>query len=126
MKPGININCSKYPFDTYIKNRFKLYETRNRNTLGTFVGRRVFLIKTGCGKPLIFAEATVSKAIKCRNRGEFNDYVRECMTYATDYDWNEKTKCKWLYKLDEIVPINNREVSKDAICHGYVWREIEE
>ena len=122
--PIIFINCGKYPFDVWIKNLFKLYVTRNRNTLHRFVGQRVLLARTGRGKPVVFAEATISNVIKCETWGEFQDYVRDCMTYATDYDWKDKTKKKYLYKLENLSTCVEWTLPDNAIRHGYVWAEV--
>lgn len=124
MPPIIFINCRKYPFDKWIKHRFKLYETRNSDTLRRFVGQRVLLARTGCGKPVVFAEATISEVVKCETWGQFQDYVRECMTYATDYDWQDDTKQKFLYKLDDLSTCAEWRLPDDAIRHGYVWAEM--
>lgn len=56
---GIYINDSSAPYTEMILNGLKTVETRNRNTLGRYLGERVGIIKTGKGKPILVGYATI-------------------------------------------------------------------
>ena len=58
------INCDLFPFISWIISGKKLFETRNRNTLKSLIGKTVFLAETGKGKrPVIRCIATIESKL---------------------------------------------------------------
>lgn len=125
MIPVVFINCRLFPFIAWILAGRKLYETRTRNTLRALVGQRVFLAETGRGgRPVIRASAVITEAFPVDNRKSWNKLRRHTMVMkGSVYDWNDSTRRKWLYKLDDVQPVNPF-VPPEGVRHGRVWMEL--
>jgi len=123
MIPIIFINCSRFPFIRKIMRFLKLYETRTRNMLGSFLGQRVLLAETGHGRPLVKCSAVISEVIAIRSREEWNKYRKACAIPArSQYDWKPWTKVKWLYRLTDVQPVDPF-VPPEDVRHGRTWME---
>lgn len=116
---GININCRKYPFLTWILGGRKTIETRNTPSLRPYLGKRVGLVQTGCGKALLVGFATITEEIVIRDREHFallapihciNDKMPE---YAFK-------NIKYCYALSDVERIDPVPVSS----RGIVARQI--
>ena len=125
MIPVVFINCKKVPYvDLIIKGK-KKYETRNRNTLRSLVGRRVLIAETGRGYPKIRCSAIIGAPIISDSK-ETWDTLKPitCVPDNSDHDWKDNTKRKWLYLLRDV-----REVIglhwKEGKRHGITWMEYE-
>lgn len=98
-KCGIFINCSRCAFIAWILSGVKLYETRSRNVLRNLVGRRVFLIETGRGRPMVTGSAIISGVsvvrfddVKMRSRAKIT---------GTEYDI-PLDGAKYFYRLRDV------------------------
>lgn len=127
MTPIVFINTKDIPFVDMIITEQKLFETRNRNTLGGLVGRRVLLAETGHGKPIVRCATTIARATRIDAKEWWDFMFREssCIPKGSKYDWNEKTKYKWLYTFGYVEPLNPFN-PPEGKRHGRVWMEYEE
>ena len=126
MTPIVFINCKEVPFIDQIIAGQKSWETRNRNTLGRLVGKRVFLAETGNGNPVVRCEAEICKPIKIINPGIW-DELREttCIPVGSKYDWQPDTAHKVIYFVRKVKRVR-RFTPPEGIRHGRVWMEYEE
>lgn len=125
MIPVVFINCRKSPFLRWILSGGKKYETRTRNTLERFIGKRVLLAETGNGKPMVRCLATITDVIEIRSMDEW-DFMQEehCVPIDSEYYWKPGlTSVKWLYKLEDIRPVDPFRLSSSARRHGRIWAE---
>ena len=122
--PVIYINCSKYPFIEQIMRLKKLFETRNKNTLKAFVGKRVLLAETGKGKkPIVRCSCIISDVLKVTDRKTWNRYRKQtCIKKGSIYEWTKETRQKYLYQLTDIKPVP--AFIPEGIRHGYTWLEF--
>ena len=123
MIPVVFINCNLYPFIAWILSGKKQYETRNRNTLKNLVGMTVYLAETGRNhRPIVKAKATITEVLTIRTRTEYNSFrSRTQIKKGSVFDWNGKTKVKYLYKLSNVQPVP--EFMPEGIRHGRTWME---
>ena len=120
----VYINCKRYPFIDWILTRSKLYETRNRNTLGRFLGQRILLAKTGHGKPVIRASAVIAEVIEVFTEDAWLPYIMDsCISNGSEYDWQPDTKKKVLYRLTDVHQVEPFPVPDTAVRHGRTWCE---
>lgn len=122
--PVIYINCNKYPFIEQIMKLKKLFETRNKNTLKMFVGKRVLLAETRTGKkPIVRCSCIISDVLKVTDRKTWNSYKKQtCIKKGSIYEWTKDTRQKYLYQLTDVKPVP--EFIPEGIRHGYTWLEI--
>ena len=124
MIPIIFINCKRYPFIRWIMNRTKLFETRNRNTLGRFLGERVLLAETGHGQPLVLCSAVITEVREVFTRSAWEVTKLDCMiSDGSPYDWKPDTKKKVLYRLSDVRPV--KPFHPEGRRHGRIWMEYE-
>ena len=124
MIPVIFINCTTEPYIDDIMGRLKEYETRNRNTLGRFLGERVLLAETGHGLPLIKCSAVIDQIISVSTKEDWEEYLE--MTWVpvgSKHDWQPNTKIKWLYHLSDVQPVKPFRLPPSCRRHGRVWAE---
>ena len=126
MTPIVFINCKSVPFVDQIISGEKIWETRNRNTLGRLVGKRVFLAETGNGKPVVRCVAEFCKPIVIDNPGVW-DGIREttCVPVGSRYDWQPDTKAKMIYFVQKVQKVR-RFIPPEGKRHGRIWMEYEE
>ena len=123
--PAVYINCRRYPFIDQIMNIDKTYETRSRNTLKRFLGRRVFLIETGKGKNLVRCSAYIDEIVECYTKEAYEQYRPfHAVPVGSDYDWKPGTKKKVLYHLSYIHPLKN-PFTPEGTRHGRTWMECD-
>ena len=123
MVPVVFINCSLFPFLTWIISGRKQYETRTRNTLRSLVGQRVFLAETGRGRPVIRASAVIQSVVVVRSRKEWKALRKAHRVPAgSAFDWKPWTKCKYLYELADVAPVSPF-TPPEGVRHGRVWME---
>lgn len=110
---GININCKEQDFITQILEGKKVIETRNSHSLRCYVGKRIGLIKTGCGKAKLCGYATITEETYYTNENEFrNDDNKHLVTKGSKYDI---VKEKYGYVLMDVVSIEPVEVKTKGI-----------
>lgn len=126
MIPVVFINCKEIPFVDLIMQGKKIFETRNRNTLGALVGRRVLIAETGHGKPIVRCSAEFYNPTVVHEK-QWWEWFREstCVTNGSKHDWNDNTKCKWLYPIGYVEPVYPFVVPEGK-RHGRVWMEYDE
>lgn len=126
MTPIVFINTKDTPFVDLIITGEKLFETRNRNTLGGLVGRRVLIAETGHGKPVVRCATELYAPTVVREK-EWFEWFREstCIPNESKHDWKDDTKCKWLYPIGYVEPVPPF-VPPEGKRHGRVWMEFEE
>lgn len=126
MTPVIFINCNTEPFIDDIRIHLKQYETRNRNTLGRFLGERVLLAETGHGAPLVRASAVIDEIISVRTKEDWDEYLdRTWIPVGSKYDWQPTTRIKWLYHLKDVRTVCSFRLPQSCRRHGRVWAEYE-
>jgi len=110
---GININCRHQDFIQQILDKRKTIETRNTPTLRRFMGQRIGLVKTGCGKASLCGFATITREIHYKTEAEFrSDEGKHLVTKGSKYDFvNEK----YGYVLSDVVAIDPVEVKTKGI-----------
>jgi len=122
----IYINCAKQPFVARIMARAKLFETRNRNTLGRFIGERVLIAESGRhGRPLVRCSAVISEIISVRTPEEWNRYRPDFgIDQGSSFDWKPDTRVKWLYRLTDVRMFLPFRLPADVVRHGRTWCEL--
>lgn len=126
MTPIVFINTKDIPFVDYIITGEKKYETRTRNTLGGLDGRRVLLAETGHGKPIVRCWAKIKLWFATDSEWLWSHLKEDaCIPDGSKYDWNENTKLKWIYKIEDVEPISPFN-PPEGKRHGRVWMEYEE
>ena len=124
MVPVVFINCSRFPFLFWIMSGLKLYETRTRNTLRALVGQRVYLARTGRGRPVVLCSVVIGDPIATRSRSAFAAFRKACcIAYRSQYDWQKSTKVKYLYPLLDVQPVPVPFTPPEGVRHGRVWME---
>lgn len=125
MTSVIFINCTIEPYIDDIMNYLKQFETRNRNTLGRFLGERVLLAETGHGAPLVRCSAVIDEIISVHTREEWEEYLElTWVPVGSDHDWKPETKVKWLYHLTDVRPVEPFRLPGSCRRHGRVWAEL--
>ena len=128
MASVIFINCKRFPFVEEIMSYLKQFETRNRNTLGRFLGERIYLAETGKGSaPLVRCSAVIDEIIVVYTREEWERYLEQTwVPVGSSYDWKPETKKKVLYSLSDVQPVKPFRLPPSSRRHGRVWAEYEE
>ena len=123
----IYINCSLFPFITWIISGLKRFETRNRKTLKAFIGKTVYLAETGKYKrPVIRCTCTISEQITVTDKRTYNamrKYTK--IIKGSCFDWNSTTKQKILYRLDNVKACNPFPLPDNAIRKGRIYAIIQ-
>ena len=137
MTPVIFINCSGQPFVDQIIAGDKVYETRTRNTLKTllksFIGERILIAETGYGKPIVRCSAIIDHYVIIYNKDQWEQREPYRASYKklamipdeSQYDWKPDTKCKVLYHLTDVQPVEPFKLPDTCYRHGRVWAEYE-
>ena len=126
MTSVIFINCTIEPYIDDIMCHLKEYETRNRNTLGRFLGERVLLAETGHGAPLVRCSAVIDEIISVHTREAWEEYLGQTwVPIGSKHDWQPDTKVKWLYSLSDVQPVEPFRLPRSCRRHGRVWAEYE-
>ena len=117
------INGRRIPFPTYICNKWKTLETRQKNMLSALVGERVAIAETGTHKvPMIVGYADMTGSFFC-NAEDFDKYRDQTMIPAgSEYDC--KGKGKWCYIMENAEHCTPYPLPSSAIRHGRSWCEI--
>ena len=122
----IFINCKKQPFIDRIIRFEKEYETRNRNTLGRFIGERVLLAETGHGSPIIRCSAVIRTVVYVRDEKIYRQFFPHLgIDSRSGYDWQPDTKVKYLYGLSDVRSVSPFPLPASCRRHGRIWAEYE-
>lgn len=126
MTPIVFINCKREPFVSLIISGQKQYETRTRNMLGRFLGERILIAETGNGKPVVRCSARITGTIATYVSEAWERYrARACIRSGSSYDWQDGTRVKWLYKLEDVQPVDPF-TPPEGRRHGRTWMEYKE
>ena len=117
------INCRLFPFISWIISGLKVYETRNKNTLKSLIGKTVYLAETGKGKkPVVRCMATIDSVIIVQDLKTYNKYRKQTkVKKGSLYDFIPGKK-KYLYKLSNVQSVAPF-IPENGIRHGYTWME---
>jgi hypothetical protein len=121
------INCKLFPFISWIIAGIKVFETRNRNTLKSIIGKRVFIAETGKYKrPLIRCAACFDNPVIVDNRKDFNRYRKQTkIKKGSCFDFIPGRK-KYLYPVCNVQQVNPFFLPDNAVYHGRVYATIDE
>lgn len=110
---GININSKQIDFCEYILANLKTIETRRADSLAPYVGKRVGIVKTGCGKAMLVGYMTISSKKYYASETEFRaDEHLHKVPKASEFDWDDG---KWGYILTDVVRIKPQIVTSKGI-----------
>ena len=127
MIPIVFINCRYDLFVDKIIDGRKAFETREKDTLRSLTNRKIYIAETGRGVPVIRCSATLYTPIEVKDRQTFQNCYRDlaCISEGSQYDWNERTKSKFCYMIDDVKPVK-AFIPPEGKRHGRVWMEYEE
>ena len=96
---GFFVENTRYtPFAFLIAAGVKTIETRNKNMLKALIGKRVAIVQTGNGKPVVIGYVDITSAYFCA-AADFRKYFNKHLVPAgSKYDCT--TKGKWFYSLE--------------------------
>lgn len=115
---GININSKSVPYADLIIDGRKLYETRNKDTLRPYVGRRVAIVRTGKGKAQAIGMVTIGEPIMVTQE-QFNQMrVLHLVPEGDKFDI-QPGGVKYLYPIAAPERIEPRPVA-----HGIIARQV--
>lgn len=84
---GINVNDKHYPFTEWILDGQKTIETRESNSLHSVIGKRVGIIRTGCGPAMLVGFVDVVGYVVYGDKGGFrSDYEKHMVEDGSRYD----------------------------------------
>lgn len=116
---GININDSNVPWSELILTGKKTIETRNRNTLKSYIGKRVGIIRTGKGQAHLVGYMTLGEPKIYNTLEEFRkDEPLHQVSAGSEFDWNN---IKYGYPIYDV----ERTEPKPITSRGMVVRKLE-
>lgn len=116
---GININDSNVPWTELILTGRKTIETRNRNTLKSYVGKKVGIIRTGKGQAQLVGYMTLGEPKIYTTLEEFRkDEPLHQVSAGNEWDWNG---IKYGYPILDV----ERTEPKPITSRGMVARKLE-
>jgi hypothetical protein len=120
-KIGINVNQGGSSFADKIISGEKKFETRESDSLRSYVGKRVGIIRTGEGKAKAIGDVTLGEPIVVSSAEEFAK-LRDLhlVPEGSKFDIKEGG-VKYLYPIENPVPYG---VEKDVAKYGIVSRKI--
>ena len=119
MQKGVNINDSGVPFTDLILAGAKTVETRGSRSLDSVIGKRVGIVRTGCGPATLVGYATIGKPHRYKSRAAFRaDYCHHRIPAGSQYD--AMAGERWGYPLTDVVAVAHKPV----MSRGIVLRSI--
>lgn len=116
---GININDKYQSFTDLILSGIKTIETRKTPSLNPYIGKRVGIIQTGCGKATLVGFMTIGSPIHYQSIEHFRrDEAKHCVAAGSKYDIDDAGK--WGYPI--ISPVKVKPMRIDS--KGIVARKI--
>lgn len=126
MAKAVYINCNGIPFVDLIMMFQKPVETRNRNTLRTLTGERVYIAETRNGrKPLVRCSLVFGEPAIAETRAAW-ETVRNAACIPAGhprYDWNGTTRRKVIYPISDVHACDPF-ILPEGVRHGRVWMEF--
>jgi hypothetical protein len=127
MIPIVFINCSLFPFISWIISGLKVYETRNRNTLKQLIGKTVYLAETGKHKkPVVYCSCIIGDPIIVTDKRTYNRYRKQThIVKGSIFDFTRGTKQKVLYPLLNVQPVEKPfPMPENIIRYGRTYSEL--
>jgi hypothetical protein len=119
---GININDKIQDFTGQILRGEKTIETRNTNSLKSYIGKKVGIIRTGKGKAYLVGYATIGDPIIYKTEEEFRkDYNKHLVERGSKFDI-PKGGIKYGYPLFDVILLDEPKL---ITSRGIVSRKIE-
>jgi hypothetical protein len=119
MMMGININDKTQDFTAQILRGEKTVETRRTNSLRTYVGQRVGIVRTGRGRATLVGYATIGEPIRYETRKQFAaDYARHRVAAGSPHDCGPEGKFGYVLIDVEATP------PRPVTSRGVVARKI--
>ena len=120
------INCKLFPFVSWIIKGLKLYETRNRNTLKSIIGKTVYIAETGKHKRhFIRCCAVIGCPVIIDSLKEYNRHRKQTMIQkGSVFDFIPGKK-KYLYPLHNVQQVKPFYLPEKAVYHGRIYAVIE-
>ena len=112
------------PYARKIVSGEKTFETRTRNTQRRVLDKRVAIIETGNGKPMVVGYTYLTNHGYLASE-DFDDWVRLicCIPKGSKYDCHGKGKC--IYTIIKPEETDASTIHSNAIRHGRVWCEFD-
>lgn len=83
---GINVNSREIDYALMIVTGLKTIETRHTNSLASHIGQRVYVIRTGVGRPMAIGEVTIGEPKIYHNTMEFvKDAPKHLILHHSQY-----------------------------------------
>jgi hypothetical protein len=118
---GININDKIQDFTGQIMRGEKTIETRKTNSLKSYIGKRMGIIRTGRGRAYLVGYATIGNPKIYKNEKQFRkDYDKHRVEKGSPYDI-EEGGVKWGYPLSNIEKL---EVPREVSSRGIIARKL--
>ena len=118
---GINVrNTKDKPFADLIVDGLKTMETRESNSLHSYVGERIAIVRTGMGKAFAIGAVTITHYIWTDSESIFNSYENMHMVEKGNPFYIKQGIGKYMYFLDNAV----RYKTPVAVGRGIVARQL--
>ena len=119
---GININDKIQDFTGQILRGDKTIETRNKNSLRSYIGRKVGIIRTGKGKAYLVGYCTIGEPKVYESEREFRkDFDKHLVEKGSKFDIPEGG-IKFGYPLYDVVRLDEPKL---ITSKGIISRRIE-
>jgi len=116
---GINVNDKTQDYTAQILSGEKTVETRRTNSLRSYVGQRVGIVRTGRGRATLVGYATVGEPIRYEHQKQFaTDYARHRVAAGSPHDCGHDGK--FGYPMIDVEATTPRTVKS----RGIVARKI--
>ncbi len=90
---GVNINDKVQPFTDQILSGQKTIETRRKNSLRPYVGKKVGIIRTGKGQAMLVGFAVIGEPIFYGTKAEFSaDFARHQVGDKSEFGFKQGGK----------------------------------
>jgi hypothetical protein len=90
---GVNINDKAQPFTDQILSGKKTIETRRKNSLRPYVGKKVGIIRTGKGQAMLVGFAVIGEPIFYGTKAEFSaDFSRHLVGDKSEFGFKQGGK----------------------------------
>ena len=111
---GININDKQQAFTEQILGGLKTIETRNKNSLKPYIGRRVGIVRTGKGMATLVGFVTIGEPVFYADKIQFDaDHHRHLV--AKDSPYYITSGGKWGYPLQDVMRCEEKELPSRGI-----------
>ena len=119
---GININDKIQDFTGQILRGDKTIETRNKNSLRSYIGRKVGIIRTGKGKAYLVGYCTIGEPKVYESEREFRkDFDKHLVEKGSKFDIPEGG-IKFGYPLYDVVRLDEPKL---ITSKGIISRKLE-